>query len=122
MSVKKTDYLIQRGIEKVNIQRAVKINDKSQNLTIELKLNHKKGLYEIAMKWNYDAVTEDDVLDRATIKVMGDLMMEGRNYCIDWREKWLEAQPKENPEDKDQLSMGFGGDGGVDDEMEAGAA
>lgn len=145
MAVKKTDYQIKRGSESVEIVRPVKINDKSQNLVIELKLNHKKGLYTIVQKWNYDAITGDDTLDAQTIEVMGELMMEGRDYCLAWREKWegqnqdiLEEQRAKSAaraakrnrgkkfDNSDSLAMEFpnqdDGDGGVDDEMEAGAA
>jgi len=105
MAVKKTDYLIERGTETVQIKRAVKINDKAQNLMIELKLNHKKGLYDISFKWNYDGITGDDKLDKATIKVMGELMIEGRDYCMEWKKTWEANRPKE---DDGQISMGFG--------------
>lgn len=99
--MKKTDYQIKKGNEKIKFVRGVKINDKDTNLTVEITLNHNKGLYTIAPKITTSEVTDDEVLDKATCKVMADLLYEAMQYCIKWRKKI-----KEN-DDAEQLPLGF---------------
>ena len=96
MALKKGDYNLKKGTQKDQLERPVQINDKSMNLTVDYTLNHKKGLYDISLKWNFQAITEDDALDKATVKMLGELMFEARNKCIEWRKDWLKNQPDED--------------------------
>lgn len=102
--MKKTDYQIKKGSEKVKFLRGVKINEKDTNLTVELTLNHNKGLYTIQPKISTSEVTGDEKLDRVTCEVVGDLLYEATLYAQNWRMEWLSKQPKEEP---GTLPMGF---------------
>lgn len=106
--MKKTDYQVKKGSEKIKFIRGVKINDKDTNLTIQLSLNHNKGLYTIQPQLTTSEVTGDDTLDKETCKVVGDLLFEATVYAEEWRKEWLTNQPGG---DKNQLPMGFDKDG-----------
>lgn len=97
----KKDYRIKKGPEKVKFLRAVKINDKDTNLSIEVTLNHNKGLYTLQPKVSTSEVSGDATLDKAMCKVVGDLLYEATLYCEKWRSEWRSNQPKdENDEPK----------------------
>ena len=104
MALKKTDYTRQRGIESEDFVRPCNINGKSQQLTVVLVKNNKKGLFYIKCVLNFSAVTGDDQLDIATIETLADLQMEARNAGLAWVKEWQKA----NPTDDDQLGLDFG--------------
>lgn len=89
--MKPTDYVIQEGTLPVQFQRAVRINDTTSQLTVEAKLNNKKGTFVINGKMDFNQVSANDELDIATIEIIADLMMEARNYCLKWLEDWKGA-------------------------------
>ncbi len=107
MSLKKTDYTIEKGTLKVQFRRGVKVNDKTSSLTVELSLNHKKGLHTINAKWDHDQITFNDEDDYATFETLNELMLEARDYAKKLRKEWEDAQPQKNP---DQLGIGFDDD------------
>ena len=100
--MKKTDFVINRGTEKLKIERGVKINDKSSSLSIEITLNNKKGIYGMKASWDFSQVTDNEKDDKSTIETIGELMMEARKYCKDWRKNWLEKNAE-----KDDSQMGM---------------
>lgn len=113
--MKKADYVIERGIEKLQFKRGVEINEKFANLTVELNLNWKKGIYKVAALWNFEQITGNNKQDKTTLQTINDLMLEARDYAIEWQTKWKE----DHPSDPDQMEMGFGdpdieGDAGGD--------
>jgi len=99
------DVVEQKGTVKSDMTRSVKVNDTMQNLTVTRSLNHKKGAFEILVKWNMNAITGDDVVDSATLDSFCRMMMSQRNKCITWRDEWKRSN--DNPEDPDQIGMGF---------------
>ena len=50
-----------------------------------------------------DAVTGDNVIDSATLDSLNQLKMTARDYCLKWQKTWND----DNPEDPDQVKMGF---------------
>ncbi len=114
MALKKTDYTVSRGIEKLQYKRGVKINDKVSNLCVTLVKNRNKGFYQIDMKVTSDQITEDQVLDQATLKTMAELALAAMSDGAQWREEWHDNQPK----DTDQKEM-FG-EGSADDVIPSG--
>jgi len=118
MALKKTDYTVNRGIEKLQYQRGVKINDKSTNLTVVLVKNYKKGFYHIEIKWNAEQITENNVDDQATMKTLTDLALVAAKDGAKWKKEWHENQPIDPAQtemfegsDDDTLDMGFAAEG-----------
>ncbi len=103
--MKKIDYQVNIGIMPVIFTRGVVINDKSSNLSVELKLNHKKDLFTINAKVNNNQVTGDDMLDVAMLETHNELILEAIKYGVNWRNERLAA--KEENADPDQLEMGL---------------
>lgn len=104
--LKKTDYTIQKGIEPIEFVRGVQIDGRSQNLTVLLKCNNKKGIFSIHYEMGWNQITDDDQLDIGTIEVLSDLVFEARAYGKLWRQEWLRANPEKG--DPDQMEIGFG--------------
>lgn len=103
------DYVEKKGIEKTNIERAVKINDKTQNLTVVRSFNHKKGSFELLFKWNMDAITGDDVIDTETLRSACQMMFSSRDECLETRDSWKNARKEDSGIDEEnQMEMGFG--------------
>lgn len=111
--MKKTDYVMEKGTLGVQFKRSVEVNDKVSVLTVEVKLNHKKGLFGISGNWNFDQVSDNEDENNATLTVLLELMGEAKNYAVEWRNAWL-GERKENT---NQLEIGFGG-GSEDDDDE----
>lgn len=93
--MKRQDYQIKRGIEKLKFERSCEINDRDTNLTIELSLNHSKGIYTVQPKVSTGEVTGEPKKDKATCAVVGELLFESIQYANNWRLQWLENNPKQ---------------------------
>lgn len=100
------DFVEEKGTLKTQIKRGVKIKDKTQNLTVEMSMNHKKGTFDIQFKWNMDAITNDNLVDTATLDSACQMLMAARDKCLTWRDSWK----NENPDDPDQLELGIDDD------------
>ena len=105
MAVKRTDFVIKRGIEKLQYQRGVKINGKSTNLTVFLVKNYKKGFFHIEIKWNSEQITGDSVNDQATMKTLSEMALFASKDGEEWAQDWRNNQPKE---DSDQTEIDEG--------------
>ena len=103
--MKRTDYSIKKGSEKIKFLRGVKINDKDTNLTIEMTLNHNKGLYTIQPKISTSEVAADPVLDKAMCKVVSELLYEATVYATLWRDNWLSNQSDDNDGKQTKMDM-----------------
>ncbi len=101
--MKKTDYQIKKQNTKVTFSRAVKLNDKDMNISIDVTMNHNKGLYTIQPKVATSHVEDTKVKRQALCKTIGDLTYEAIVYAENWRKEWAANQPK----DDNQLPMGF---------------
>lgn len=97
------DFIEEKGTLKTQIKRGVTIKDKSQNLTVDMSMNHKKGTFDISFKWNMDAITNDNVVDSATLDSAASIMMAARDKCLKWRDEWK----NDNPSDPDQMELGI---------------
>lgn len=114
MALKKTDFTINRGIEKLQYQRGCKINDKSTNLTVILVKNYKKGFYHIETKWNAEQITGQSADDQATLKTLSELAMAASRDGEEWKKEWHDNQPKDenqtemfNEDGDGEIGMGF---------------
>lgn len=101
MTLKKTDFTISRGIEKLQYKRGVSINEKTTNLMVVLVKNHNKGTYSIEIKWNSEQISEHVKDDAATLQTLIDLAAAAAKDGKIWRKEWHDNQPK----DEDQMSM-----------------
>ena len=101
--MKETDFIQKQGTVKTTLERAVVINDTTQNITVTQSFNHKKGAFNIVFTWNMNAVTGDDTKDTATLESAMKLMMTSRNQCLAERDEWRSKNV-----DQDQLKMEFG--------------
>lgn len=101
MSVKPADYVRVTGTVPEEFIRPVKINDKTQNLVVTLKMNNKKGTFEIITKWNYQQITNNESDDAATLKMYQELMMEARRIGLEWKEEWQNSRSDKDPNQGD---------------------
>ena len=105
-AMKSEDFVEEKGTLKIIMKRGVKIQDKTQNITVERSLNYKKGTFEISFKWNMDAVTGDDITDTATLDSINQMLFSTRDLCLQWQKEWKEGRPT----DPDQIDMDFDDD------------
>lgn len=96
------DVINRKGIEKDILERAVTINDVSQNLTVTTFLNHSKGTFKIGFTWNMNAVTGNDAEDSATLHTLNSMLIYARNKAIAWRDDW---HSKRSDDDENQIPM-----------------
>jgi len=89
----------------MTFSRGVQINDKTSNLSVELKLNHKKDLVTIVAKIDNDQMTGDAKLDSAMLETLNELTLEAISQGVKWRNERKKA--KEENSDPDQLKIGF---------------
>jgi len=93
------------GTLPMTFSRGVQINDKTSNLSVELKLNHKKDLVTIVAKIDNDQMTGDAKLDSAMLETLNELTLEAISQGVKWRNERKKA--KEENSDPDQLKIGF---------------
>ena len=107
MALKKSDYVVERGIEKQTIKRGVRINERSSFLKAVLVKNHAKGHFHVEAKLDHNQITQDTQLDKDTVKVLGELMMVAIGMGIEFKKEW-DQEHADAPDDDDQLNIGFG--------------
>ena len=106
MALKKTDYIVSRGTEKIEFKRGVLIDGKQSNLTAVATLNYKRGLIKIEGKLDDGQITGENELDLGTLKTLQDLIIVAKDYAIAWRETWRKENPNaEQKGDPDQIPM-----------------
>ncbi len=104
--LKKSDYVVTRGIEKVEVKRGVRINDATSSLTVVLVKNFKKGHYHLEPKLNHNQITGDEELDADTLKVLSQLSMAAIKLGKEFKAEWDKMNAAE-PSDDDQLEFGL---------------
>lgn len=106
MALKKTDYTISRGTEKIEFKRGVLIDGKQSNLTVVASLNYKKGLIKIDAKLDDGQITGEKELDLGTLKTLQDLIIAAKAYSITWRKNWEKENPHAGEKgDPDQIPL-----------------
>ena len=100
--MKKGDFQIKKANEKRKVVRSAKINDKDTEISIEVTLNHNKGLYTLKPLISTSHIEEGDPKKNALCKLVGDLLFEAIKDAEQWREEWLSNRPDQEP-----LPMGF---------------
>lgn len=103
--IKSSDYRTQTGIVPVDYTRPVKINDVSQEARVVLKMNNKKGLFEIQIKVNSNLITGEEEQDRALLGILNELSIIAIADGEKWRKEWNATRKKD--EDPDQLELGI---------------
>ena len=98
--MRKSDFQTKEHNQKKSLEFPTKIKDKDQVLRAVLSLNSQKGTYDVTIKIGIDKVTGDDVLDKAMLQSAMNLAFHGIKECQAFRKNWLNAQPKENPDQK----------------------
>lgn len=103
--IKKSDFQVKFGTQKVELTRGVQINGKTSNLKVTLELNYKKDLIKVTPVFDNDQIVGDPEIDEATLAVSNELTIEAQKMGIEWRNK--RKQAKEDNSDPDQLEIGF---------------
>ena len=106
--MKPTDYVVKRGIEKLLLQRGVDFNGKVSNLTVELKLNHNKGLFAVTPKLTNDQIGDVMVDNEHTMKTLSELSLEAMKKGIAWRTEWKMSRREDDPTQMDAFGPGNG--------------
>lgn len=100
--MKKSDYSIEKGIEKLEFKRLVTIEGVDSFLKVELKQNNRKGSIQIITKMDNGQITGDETQDAATALALSELQEEALISGIKWRTAWNKSNKKEDP---DQIKM-----------------
>lgn len=105
--MKEKDYVLQKGIEPIELKRGVQIGDNTTFLTVLIKKNHKKGVFSLETKISNSQVTGKSVEDKATVKTLSDMLLQAAKIGHEWRVEWDKQNKGEDP---NQIAMGFGDD------------
>lgn len=106
-TLKKTDYVMSRGTEKIDFKRGVLIDGKTSNLTVVLEMNHKKGLIKVVEKLDDGQILDDMEMNEATFSTLAALRTKALEYGINWRTNWKQEELKRQEAEgvTDQISM-----------------
>jgi hypothetical protein len=88
--MKPEDFQIDKGNEIIDFKRGVMINDRSTEIKAVLTLNNKKGIFHIDTKISSGQITGKAALDKATLKLVADLIEEAIKYGMQWRKEWVD--------------------------------
>jgi hypothetical protein len=107
MALKKTDFQTNKKDATEHYERGAKINGRDVNLRIEVKKNFNKGLFTVKPIANSSLFVDEPTKDKATVKLMSDLMYEAVKDALSWKADWHEANA-DSDNDNDQMSIDDG--------------